>query len=270
MEYSVAKLQKDIWGFWWHLERTAQRKKQDPNCYVDIDSNYIIPVWTSQRLEFGGMQYKCKYSFPTPASPPAFPPLCEQPCHLLCCPNQELGIQTRLLPLPSCPLPISHKSCWFYFWIVFMFIVPYIVTAIAWVHFFAISYVETIVILHSGSLSSRVCLPPTPSAYLPCCFLSGKSRPVTLVLYALHLLLDQGQTSWHAQGLSWSTSLPPSSLSSFEACFQWHKTRQFSFIPFDWTHRSLCQESLFCLIFLVNSYPPLRFSSRLYKMVGER
>lgn len=48
MEYSVAKLKMDIWGFHWRLESTAKRKRQDPNCYVDIDCNSVIPVWTSQ------------------------------------------------------------------------------------------------------------------------------------------------------------------------------------------------------------------------------
>lgn len=44
-------------------------KKQDPNCYVGIDCDYIVPVWTSQRREPGGRQYKCKSSFPIPAAP---------------------------------------------------------------------------------------------------------------------------------------------------------------------------------------------------------
>lgn len=60
---------------------------------MDSDCNYIIPVWTSQRLEFVGMQYKCKYSFPTPASPLAFLPVCEQSCHLLFDQTRNLGFK---------------------------------------------------------------------------------------------------------------------------------------------------------------------------------
>ena len=36
------------------------------------------------------------------------------PCHLFCCPNRKLGIQTRLLPLPFCPTPVGCGSCGFY------------------------------------------------------------------------------------------------------------------------------------------------------------
>lgn len=46
-------------------------------------------------------------------------------------PNWKLGIQTRLLPLRSCPIFVSHKSWWFSLCIVFMFIPPYVANALS-------------------------------------------------------------------------------------------------------------------------------------------
>lgn len=68
-EHSVAKLQEDIEDSVDTWKAQQREKKQDPNCCVGIDCDCIIPVWTSWRLESGGMQYKCKSSFPVPAAP---------------------------------------------------------------------------------------------------------------------------------------------------------------------------------------------------------